>query len=303
LRILNPIARILRNAPLCLLAIVLIANVGFVYAAEGGAPAPFAAGEKLVFRVEWNPPWYLFFLPSMEAGDAELQLSQELEYKGEKALKIIFKARSSGALVSLIGLKVDDNFEYITNAETFCTFTATRRVREGKHKRDIKVVYLPESDRLHIHDVDLAVVPNKVRKDTYKDNVPKCVRDLFSALYWIRYQDFQVGTLRRSVVGNDDKVKEVESVVEKKEVVVTPVGKFETWRVNTIAVLGGLFKDGGQFRFWLTADERKLPVQFEAKVQLGKVTGKLKMAELPPSSAERPSAGNKSSHESHEKNP
>lgn len=298
MRISNPVVCILHKAFPCLLAIVLITNARCVYAAESDAPAPFAAGEKLVFRVEWNPPWYLFFLPSVEAGEAELLLAQELDYKGEKALKIVFKARSSGALVRLVGLKVDDTFEYITNAETFCTFTATRRVREGKHKRDIEVVYLPESDRLHIHDVDLSVVPNKVRKDTYKDNVPKCVRDLFSSLYWVRYQDFQVGTVRSSVVGYDDRVKEVKSVVEKKEVVVTPMGKFDAWRLNTVAILGSLFKDGGQFRFWLTADERRLPVKFEAKVQLGKVTGKLKVVELPPSSSERPSAGNKNSHES-----
>jgi hypothetical protein len=299
LRISNPVAFILYKVSRCLLAMLLISNAASVYAAESDTPAPFAAGEKLVFRVEWNPPWYLFFLPSVEAGDAELQLAQELDYKGEKALKIVFKARSSGALVRLVGLKVDDTFEYITNAKTFCTFTAMSRVREGRRKRDIEVVYLPESDRLHIHDVDVAVVPNKVRKDTYKDNVPKCVRDLFSALYWVRYQDFQVGTVRSSVVGTDDTVKEVKSVVEKKEVVITPIGKFEAWRLNTMAILGSLFKAGGQFRFWLTADERRLPVQFEARVQLGKVTGKLKRAVLPPASPKRPSAADKGSRELH----
>ena len=36
---------------------------------------PFAVGEKLVYRVEWSPPWYLFFLPTMEAGEAELTLA------------------------------------------------------------------------------------------------------------------------------------------------------------------------------------------------------------------------------------
>ena len=41
-------------------------------------------------------------------------------------------------------------------------------------------------------------------------------------------------------------------------------------------VISSLFKEGGQFWIWLSADERKIPVQFEVKVKLGKVMGKLK---------------------------
>lgn len=285
MRVLNSVAGTRRKIILGILAIAISANAGLFCQERSGAansPPPFAPGEKLVFDVEWNPPWYLFFLPDVQAGEAELQVAQELEYRGRKALKIVFRVHSSGAFVKLVGIKVDDYFEYMTDADTFCTITATRKVREGKHKRDIEVVYFPENDQLHIHDVDLAAVPNKIRKDQYKSDVPKCVRDLFSALYWVRLREFSPDTVYKSVVGNDDRVKEVESTVEKREFVVTPMGRFEAWRLNTMAILGGLFKDGGQFRFWLTADNRKLPVQFEAKVSLGKVTGKLKAAELPP---------------------
>ncbi len=64
--------------------------------------SPFAVGEKLVYAVEWNPPWYLFFLPTMDAGEAELSLAGETVYGGKRAVKIIFQARlfmigSSGA--------------------------------------------------------------------------------------------------------------------------------------------------------------------------------------------------------------
>jgi hypothetical protein len=40
--------------------------------------------------------------------------------------------------------------------------------------------------------------------------------------------------------------------------------------------MGGLFKAGGEFRLWLAVDGPKLPVRFEAKVNLGTVTGTLK---------------------------
>ena len=85
-----------------------------------------------------------------------------------------------------------------------------------------------------------------------------------------------LGDSHRSIVGDNDRIKEIETQVEKRETVETPKGKYDAWKLNTVSILGGLFKDGGQFKIWLSADERKIPVQFEAKVSLGKVSGKLK---------------------------
>ena len=243
--------------------------------ADGGAP--FSIGERLVYRVDWNPPWYLFFLPPMEAGEAELNLNEMARDQDSKALKIVFKARSSGTLARLAGVKVDDYFEFLTDPGSLCTLRASKRLREGKRKRNIEVVYLPESRRLHIHETDVSVVPPRTKKDMFRDDVPECVQDPFSALYDMRRKELQAGLKHRSLVGNDDTVKEVESRVETSELVRTPSGSYDAWRINTVALLGGLFKEGGQFKIWLTSDERKIPVQFEAKVNLGRVLGKLKL--------------------------
>jgi hypothetical protein len=237
---------------------------------------PFAPGEKLVYLVEWSPPWYLFFLPTMEAGEADLTLAEETAQNHKPAFKIVFTARSSGALARMAGMKIDDHFEFLTNAETLCTFRVTKKVSEGKRKRDIDVVYFPEDQRLHFREVDVAAVPPQVKRDEMVNNIPACVHDVFSALYWVRRQELRAGTSHRSVVGDNDRVKEVLAKVEKKEKIATPKGNYETWRINTVAVLGGLFKAGGEFRIWLTTDERHLPVQFEAKASIGKVSGKLK---------------------------
>ncbi len=226
--------------------------------------------------MEWKPPWYLFFLPPMEAGEAELHISEELEYNGKKALKLEFTARSSGTLVKLAGIKIDDHFEFITDPETFCTYAVSKKEREGKRKRNIEVVYLSESRRLHIHELDVAVNPPVTKKDLYRNDIPECVKDLFSALYFTRRREFQPGIRFRAVIGDNDRIKEVEARVGKSETVHTPAGNFKAWRIDTISLVGGLFKEGGQFRMWLTDDERKVPVQFEAKVDLGTISGKLK---------------------------
>ena len=53
------------------------------------APGYSFIGERLVYKIEWDPPWYMFFLPSLEAGEAEIHLIGETQYKNRKA--IIFK--------------------------------------------------------------------------------------------------------------------------------------------------------------------------------------------------------------------
>lgn len=273
----------LRAAPfLCLAVMLLVSNPTAALPdarccreIPNVGPPPFAAGEKLVFRVDWNPPWYLFFLPPMDAGNVEVSMIGEAEFQGKRALKITFTARSSGALVKLAGFQIDDYYEFLTDPESFCTLSATKKERQGKRKRDIEVVYLPGSRQLHIKDLDVAVNPPVIKKDRIVDYVPHCVQDALSALYSLRMKELESGTRIRSLVGDNDRFKEVESRVEKRETLVTPSGKYDTWRLETFSLMGGLFREGGQFKIWLTADGRKMPVQFEARVSLGKVTGKL----------------------------
>lgn len=238
------------------------------------AGEPFTVGERLIYSVEWDPPWYLFFLPRMEAGEIEIRLSDETEYKN--ALQISFKARSSGALFKLVGVKVDDNFTFLSEPATFCSLKVSKNIQEGKRKRQIDIEYLRQSGQLHIREVDISTAPPKLRKDEIKNSIPECVQDPFSALYCLRMAQLQTGYVHRSIVGHDDTVKEIRSQVETREIIKTPAGRFSAWRISTSALMGGLFKYGGQFRIWLSADERKIPVQFEAKVHLGRAIGKLK---------------------------
>lgn len=254
------------------------ANSLFAQESSKGAQAsiPPSTTERLVFDLDWKPPWYLFFLPPMNAGEAELSISDEIVYDGRKALKIRFTAHSSGAFASMAGINVDDRFEFLTDPESFCTYRAFKQEREGKRKRDIEVIYKPDSRLLHIRELDLAFVPPKVKRDEDRKDIPQCVQDLFSALYSVRRKEFFPGASYRATIGDNDKVKEVMVRVEKSEEIQTPAGKFNAWKVDTTAIIGGLFKQGGQLKFWLSADAKKIPVQLEVKVNLGTVHGKLK---------------------------
>jgi len=234
------------------------------------------SGERLVFSVEWDPPWYFLFLPTMEAGTIEIQLAGETDYCGKKAVRIMFQANSSGILSKLARLDIEDKFVYLAERETLCCLTVSRKIHEGKRRRQIDVRYFRESGNLHIRELDESVVPPKLKKDTTVGDIPPCVHDPLSAIYLLRMNPFFIKHTRTFLVGHDDRLKKIQTFVEKKENIETPAGKFEAWRTETTALSGGLFKEGGQLRIWFSADEKKLPVQFEIKVRLGRVLGKLK---------------------------
>ena len=235
-------------------------------------------GERLVYTIKWDPPWYLFFLPAMEAGEADLRLVGETEYNSKKVLKILLKGRSSGTLAKMTGMKVEDEFVFFTEPNTFCTLGSSKKIREGKRKRQVDVEYLRETRQVRIREMDESVVPPRLKKDEIKNNIPSCVQDPLSALYFFRMSPLRKEYVQTFVIGYDDRIKEVRARVENQETVATPAGNFVAWKVTTIALMGGLFKEGGQFRVWLSADEKKTPVQFEVNVSLGKVVGKLKPA-------------------------
>jgi hypothetical protein len=242
---------------------------------KGSRTAAPPAAERLVYKIQWDPPRYLFFLPKMEVGEVSVAWTANSEYNGRKAHKIVMTANSSGALVRLSGMKVEDEFVFYTEPETLCTIVSSEKIREGKRKRQIDVQYFRETRQLHIREVDEAVVPPKIKKDETKNNIPECVHDPLSALYMFRQLSLQNQFATTFVLANDDKIREVRSLVEKQEVIETSSGKTAAWRVSTFALMGGLFKEGGQFRIWLSADEKKVPLQFEVKVRLGCVLGKL----------------------------
>lgn len=264
----------------CLLTISLISVLPCQERAsentKTAADLPFSIGEHLVYLIKWDPPWYLFFLPAMEAGEVDLQLLGDAEYKNKKAWKIVFTAHSSGRLTKVAGMKIDDEYIFFTEPQTFCALGASEKLREGKRKRQIEVEYLRETNQLHFREMDDSVNPPKLKKDEIKSDIPSCVQDPLSALYFFRLSELRPDHDQKFVLGYNDRIKEVKAHVEKLESIETPAGKFNAWNVSTSALMGGLFKDGGQFKIWFSADQRKVPLQFEVKVSLGKVFGKLK---------------------------
>lgn len=229
---------------------------------------PFAAGERLVYEVNWKP---FFFIPAFKAGELSLQVEQS-RYQQKDAYKLSAWALSSGALPGIAGLSIRNYFESIIDRENFRSYRLFKQTRQGERKRDMEILFDYKLDRTRLYEVDAAVEPPQEIRDETIPGIPGPLNDVLSVFYVARLRDISVGDRYLIYLSDNGKHEQVQVRVERKEKVHTPIGQFDALKITTV---GGLFKGGGDFRIWYSEDDWRVPVKFEADVRFGKVYGQL----------------------------
>ncbi|TDI17011.1 MAG: DUF3108 domain-containing protein [Acidobacteria bacterium] len=234
---------------------------------------PFQEGEKLRYEVNWKP---LFFTPAFRAGELTFSIQQS-EYKERPTYTISASAFSEGLLSSIAGLQIRDTFESNIDRETFRSYRLFRQVRQNKRKRDLEVVFDYDRDTILVHETNLAKdPPEEVHKKF--DGIPGPIADVLSIFYVARLHQLEPGQEYQVHLSERGKAKQIRLQVQTREKVQTEIGEFNAVRVSTV---GGLFRDGGDFRIWYSTGPFRFPVQFEADVKFGTIYGKLIGLETP----------------------
>jgi Protein of unknown function (DUF3108) len=233
-------------------------------------------GETLIYEIRWDPPAWMFFLPSISAGELTVHFQHAAETAGKAVHRISARAVSSGFFPKLTGVVVDDTFESVVDAGGFCSLRMTKKLREGKRRRDIVLTFDRERGTGHYLAHDAAKTPPAELKNQEVKNLPSCVQDILSGIYVARLQELRSGLKFPLVLSDDGAIKQVEVRVKEKETVEAIAGRFSAWKLETVSVFGGLFRGGGTFLVWFSDDASRVPVKFEAKVKVGRVFGTVK---------------------------
>ncbi|MCI0422510.1 MAG: DUF3108 domain-containing protein, partial [Acidobacteria bacterium] len=98
-------------------------------------------GETLVYEIRWDPPAWMFFMPTISAGELTVRFQDQARLDGKPVHQITARAISSGFFPKLTGVAVDDSFESVVDAAKFCSLKMTKKLREGKRHRDIVLTF------------------------------------------------------------------------------------------------------------------------------------------------------------------
>ncbi len=225
-------------------------------------PSPafsFQTPEKFTYSLTWE---------GIFAGTSTLAVTRD-----GNGYKIVSTAKSAD-YISLF-YKVRDMIVSTTMENSFASRSYKIKSREGKHVKQLGVLFAGEGGRKKTAYIDYLAQSGKKTK---KFTTPPGVMDPLSSFFYVCTMPLVVGKSVHVTIFDDEKVWNVEVKVLKKERVQTWAGTFNTIKIQPLLKSGGIFRRTGNLYIWVTDDARHMPVMLASKVKVGYIKAVLEKA-------------------------
>jgi hypothetical protein len=245
---------------LCFTLPVLLAMAATSLA--NSAASRLTPGEKLTYALRWE---------NIPAGELQLEIRPITTIQGTEAFHFIMTAKSNAAVD--IFVKIRDRIDaYADTRMTHSIFYRKGQFGERKRQETIEFDWL-ESKARYI-DSGQRHTPIELQPGSF---------DPLSAFYFTRMMiseknprvERPVTDGKRNFLGNA-------SVVRRETITLNNGKTYDTFCLRPdLGFLGGIFKKSKDplLLLWVTADEKRIPVQIKSKVKVGHFIGELVSAE------------------------
>jgi hypothetical protein len=212
----------------------------------------------LTYSVDWSV---------FSAGTAVFHLEQQGSDE-----KVTATANTAGSYHMIF--PVIDEFTGGFNTKTGCSTGFSKNLQEGKRKVSSVLTFDYANGKQNETSKNLVKGTSKQESA----NIPACVADTLSAIFYVASRPLVVGQSVRLPLADSMRTVTVTMKVEAKEEIKTPSGTYQTLRVQPTAD-EGVVKSRGNIWIWYTDDARHLPVQIRARSFWGTITFHLQSAE------------------------
>ncbi len=219
----------------------------------------FPSRQTLNFTVDWRV---------FTAGTATFHTEQQ------GSVQKITATADTGGNVNML-FPVIDKFQSGFDTHTGCSTGFSKQLSEGRRKvtSDLAFDYQQGKQNEVTHNLVKGTTAN------HQANVPACVQDSLSAIFYVASRPLVVGQTVRFPLADSMRTVTVTMKVEAKEEIKTPAGTFQTIRVQPTAE-EGIVKNRGNIWIWYTDDARHIPVQIRARLFFGTITFHLQSYEV-----------------------
>ncbi len=214
----------------------------------------FGVGEKLTFDISYG---------FVHAGEAIMQIPNYKYVNGRKTFETFITAASYASFDWIF--KVRDRYATYMDVDGVFPWRFEQHVREGTYSKDFDAYFDPEAKTAETSD-----------GKTY--SAPAYVHDIVSAFYFVRtmnLQNYHKGDKINLENFYEDKTHPLTVMVLGHQQITVDAGTFNCVVVEPLVVEGGLFKNEGSIKVWLTDDANHVPVKMESKVIVGSIQAKL----------------------------
>ncbi len=211
------------------------------------SPQPLRLGEKLTYNISWK---------KLPAGKRTDWIAETLTLNGES----VYHIRSEMKTRALFRF-----YSFQSQQETYFNPTTLAPIQFRNHLQDRKfraTVAIDFRDGEAQYKRISQQNPKSIQKREAKTlNIPIGAQDELSTIYFLRSKQLVIGKTYFFPVVVKGNVQKVTLTVERKEVI-------KTKTLGTIRTL--VLRTSQGDLFWLTDDERRLPVKMEAKSKIGR---------------------------------
>lgn len=212
----------------------------------------FGEGEQLYFKV-----WYNFGRLWIGAGEAQLSVAGDV-LNGKKMYHIVGDGKTLKSYDFFY--KVRDRYESWIDATTMQPARFLRNVNEGGYRIYNNVIFN--------QNIGQALSTTGIFQ------VPKCVQDVLSAIYFARninFNTYKTGAKIPFSMFLDDKVYNLYIRYLGKERIETRYGTFNVIKIAPLLIEGNSFSGGEKMLVYVTDDENHLPVRIESPIAVGSI--------------------------------
>ena len=156
--------------------------------------------------------------------------------------------------------KVRDRYETYIDTSSLKPYRFVRHVEEGGFRKDELVNFNQEEHK---------AVSTKGSFD-----VPVCIQDVLSAVYYARNIDFSKHSIGEKIPFSmfiDDEVFNLYIRYLGKEVIKTKYGIFNSIKFKPMLIGGTIFKGGELMTVWVSDDGNHIPLRIESPISVGSV--------------------------------
>lgn len=229
-----------------------------------GMKYPLTLGEKLIFKIRYG---------FINAGTAVMSILEESEVSGYTTLHIQTTARSASGFSWIY--KVEDVVSTYVRIPDFFPIRFEKKLREGSYFADQFADFFPEDSLAVVENIRYDDDMKIKRREKKEIKAPPFIHDVLSAFYVVRTIDLNVGEPVYIKTIEKYKVYDLKVIVHKKETIKVEAGKFRCIVIEPVLKEGGIFKNKGKLKIWLTDDDLKIPVQMKTEVVVGSLTTEL----------------------------
>lgn len=244
-------------------------NASFVIPNRRPKEVPFWVGEVQTLDIT-----YL----GMVAGQFELELLPSVSLQNRKVYHFEGRAKSS-SLFNLI-YSLNDRVESFVDFEGLFSHKFHMVLDQTKQKRDSLELFDHEKKQEYYWSRKDHVTKGFSEIKEYQPIMP-LTQDSFSAYHYLRTLPLETGKQYVIPVASEGRSWEAVATVVRREVISTSLGKKAAIVIKPQTRFQGVLKQGESDSFlWLSDDDRRFMLQFEAKVKIGSVIGAIKKINL-----------------------